>query len=68
MPNIWEGLWEDLICYGFARQTMLALKEKKSNEEPETGAEAAYLWLAGSHVSPPHIGSYRLHLPLLALP
>ena len=24
--------------------------------EPQTGAEAAYLWLAGSHVSPPHIG------------
>ena len=47
---------------------MLALKEKKSNEELEIGVEVAYLWLARSHVSPPYIGSYRLYLSLLALP
>ena len=31
---------------------MLALKEKKSNEEPPTGESTGYLWLAGSHESP----------------
>ena len=31
---------------------MLALKEKKSNEEPSTAEGIGYLWLAGSHESP----------------
>ena len=31
---------------------MLALEEKKSNEEPRNGEGIGYLWLAGSYKSP----------------
>ena len=39
-------------------ECMLALKEKNSNEELQTGAKAGYLWLASSYMSPTHIAIY----------